>query len=288
MQSLIDAIGLVTGPLTLVAFLAVISLFLYRRSVHDKRGLEFAYRLFKINQDKEEFYLLANKVVTYAYRAILFIFALSLAAYVVVKFIDANSTANAKTGKAPSEPYLTTRAVALFDFRDPSDKTMSRRDYVVRRAQTPQQYTIRDGSSGTGLDIEKVSHPSATIADVEPAIVRLTSPIMKVIRIASSRFPLGETVVVENRFRYPNTIKPDSTTVWGGIRLMHPTTEIVLVAQFPESRPCKEAALRYGKGSEELKVVEAVVPMIANGGTLVTQTFAHADAGDGIALHCKW
>jgi hypothetical protein len=44
-DAVLAAIGSVTGPLTLVAFLAAVVLAVFRRSVDDEKGLEYAYKL---------------------------------------------------------------------------------------------------------------------------------------------------------------------------------------------------------------------------------------------------
>ena len=50
----LDAVSSVSGPLTLVAFLAVVVLALFWRSVRDQKGLEYAYKLLRDRLSKRD------------------------------------------------------------------------------------------------------------------------------------------------------------------------------------------------------------------------------------------
>ncbi len=81
MKAFLDSLKLVTGPLTLVAFLAVVALAMFRRSVKEERGLEFVYRLLRDKLTKGHFYELASKTLRYAFWAFVVVFLASLAAF---------------------------------------------------------------------------------------------------------------------------------------------------------------------------------------------------------------
>jgi hypothetical protein len=79
----------VTGPLTLIAFLAVILLGIYRRSVDDKRGLEYLYKLFSNQLTRNHFYKLAAKVIHLVFAAFVILLILAFGAWAYAKWLDA-------------------------------------------------------------------------------------------------------------------------------------------------------------------------------------------------------
>lgn len=91
MPNYFDAVNHVTGPLTLAAFLAVVVLALYRRSVKDEKGLEYLYSLLRDRMSKKDFYRLSARVITYAFITVLTLFALSLLAWAFGKWVDASA-----------------------------------------------------------------------------------------------------------------------------------------------------------------------------------------------------
>ncbi len=92
MQAFLNAIQFVSGPLTLVAFLAVVFLAIFRRSVKDKRGLEYIYNLFKEKLTREQFYHLALHIVGRAFWAFIIVFVVSMSAFVFLKWGEGNKT----------------------------------------------------------------------------------------------------------------------------------------------------------------------------------------------------
>jgi hypothetical protein len=87
MDALINSIQFVSGPLTLIAFLGVVVLAIYQRSVKDERGLEFLFTLFRDKLTKQQFYQLMQQIISKAFWLCLVIFVSALLAYVVVKII---------------------------------------------------------------------------------------------------------------------------------------------------------------------------------------------------------
>ncbi len=85
MSAFLDSIGFVTGPLTLIAFLAVVVLAIYRRSVNDKRGLEYLYNLLRDKLTRDQFYRLASDVIRRSFWAFIVIFLAGLATYLAAK-----------------------------------------------------------------------------------------------------------------------------------------------------------------------------------------------------------
>ena len=85
MNEFLGAIGSVTGPLTLLAFLAVVALAMFRRAVKDERGLEYVYNLFQAKLTRQQFYTLATDVFKWGLAAFVLIFIASLAAFVLIK-----------------------------------------------------------------------------------------------------------------------------------------------------------------------------------------------------------
>lgn len=85
MDGLSGVIQYVTSPLTLLAFLALVLLAMYRRSVRDAKGLEYVYQLFRDKLTRAQFYELASKIVNRTFWALLIIFSLSLGTFVIVE-----------------------------------------------------------------------------------------------------------------------------------------------------------------------------------------------------------
>ena len=83
MQVFLKSIQYVTGPLTLVAFLAVVLLAAFYRSVRDRRGLEYLHDLFSSKLSKEHFYQLAVLIIKMLFWLIVIVFSLSMAAFVL-------------------------------------------------------------------------------------------------------------------------------------------------------------------------------------------------------------
>jgi hypothetical protein len=57
----------------LVAFLAVVILAIFRRAVRDERGLEYAYKLFKIRLTRNQFYDITKNIVRYTFWGVVII-----------------------------------------------------------------------------------------------------------------------------------------------------------------------------------------------------------------------
>lgn len=85
MSSFLDGISSVTGPLTLLAFLAVVALAVFRRSVKDQRGLEYVYTLFRDKLTKQHFYDLASDVIKRVFTTFTIVFIGSLIAFVLTQ-----------------------------------------------------------------------------------------------------------------------------------------------------------------------------------------------------------
>src|SRR5437588_3190570 len=92
MIEFLQSIKYVTGPLSLIAFLAVIFLAIYRRSVDDKKGLEYLYGLFSNQLTKDHFYKLAGKIVNLVFAAFVILLILAFAAWGYAKWLDAAPT----------------------------------------------------------------------------------------------------------------------------------------------------------------------------------------------------
>ena len=87
MDAFLNAISSVTGPLTLVAFCLVVFLAIFRRSVNDKRGLEYVYKLFKDKLTKDQFYNIARLVINRVFWMVIILFVFSVIAYLLDNFI---------------------------------------------------------------------------------------------------------------------------------------------------------------------------------------------------------
>ncbi|UTW13864.1 hypothetical protein [Marinobacterium rhizophilum] len=93
MGELLGAIVHVTGPLTLIAFLAVVFLALFRRSVKDERGLEYLYKLMSTKLTRKDFYSLAMRALNLGFAACVLIFMFGVGAFVMIKLNEDGSPA---------------------------------------------------------------------------------------------------------------------------------------------------------------------------------------------------
>jgi hypothetical protein len=103
MNPFLEAISSVTGPLTLLAFLVVVFLYIYRRSVNEERGLEFIYELFRYELfrnklTRDHFYDITKTIIKYAFWGFMVIFVVSIVAYLVTLFVPANTSAGDSGG----------------------------------------------------------------------------------------------------------------------------------------------------------------------------------------------
>src|SRR5437763_16938783 len=89
MIEFLQSIKYVTGPLSLIAFLAVIFLAIYRRSVDDKKGLEYLYGLFSNQLTKDHFYNFARPIVNFVFAASVPLATLAFAAWGPDQWSDA-------------------------------------------------------------------------------------------------------------------------------------------------------------------------------------------------------
>lgn len=87
----LKSIKYVTGPLSLLAFLAVVLLAIYWRSVNDKKGLHYVYSLFKDKLSEDKFYKLAKTIIIGGFFFMAFIFLVSIAGWLIGKKIDSNN-----------------------------------------------------------------------------------------------------------------------------------------------------------------------------------------------------
>lgn len=87
-DALLIAISSVAGPLTLVAFLAVIVLAMFRRSVKDERGLEYIYNLFKDRLTRKQFYNVTRDIIRYTFWLVIVVFTLSIVAFVATVLME--------------------------------------------------------------------------------------------------------------------------------------------------------------------------------------------------------
>ena len=83
----LESISSVTGPLSLVAFLAVIALAMFRRSVKDERGLEYLYNLVQSKLTRDQFYHLASDIIRRGFWLVIIIFVASLGTFLADKLI---------------------------------------------------------------------------------------------------------------------------------------------------------------------------------------------------------
>lgn len=95
MAEFLGALEHVTGPLTLFAFLAVVLLALFRRSVKDERGLEYLYQFMSAKLTRQDFYTPAMWALKLGVAACVLIFAMGLVVFVVIKPNEGRVTASA-------------------------------------------------------------------------------------------------------------------------------------------------------------------------------------------------
>lgn len=88
MSVFLNAISAVTGPLTLVAFLAVVILAIFRRSVNDKKGLKYIYDLFRDKLTKDQFYNIVGDIINRVFWTFIIVFTLSILAFVVTTLLS--------------------------------------------------------------------------------------------------------------------------------------------------------------------------------------------------------
>src|SRR5262249_27327975 len=74
-------LGSITGPLTLLAFLALVVLAIFRRAVDDKRGLEYVYHLFSSQLTKDQFYNVTTQIINRVFWLIIFFFFVAMLAF---------------------------------------------------------------------------------------------------------------------------------------------------------------------------------------------------------------
>jgi hypothetical protein len=91
---LLGAIEHVTGPLTLIAFLAVVFLALFRRSVKDERGLEYLYQLMNTKLTRKAFYALAMRTLNLGFVGGMLVFALGVGGFVLIKLNEGGPPAS--------------------------------------------------------------------------------------------------------------------------------------------------------------------------------------------------
>ncbi|MBM3240899.1 hypothetical protein FJZ31_31840 [Candidatus Poribacteria bacterium] len=95
MDKLIDALKIAgTNPLTLIAFLALVAAYIYKRSVKTDKGLEFLYNLIKNQTTKEQFYKLANKVLTIIFTVAVLVFLVLFMWIIISTFKDKLSSSS--------------------------------------------------------------------------------------------------------------------------------------------------------------------------------------------------
>src|SRR6266436_2313253 len=83
----LKSIQFVTGLISLFAFVAVVFLGLYYRSVHDKKGLEYVFKLFQAKTDRATFYDLASLAIERTFWFFLVFLVLAFVTYVMPFFI---------------------------------------------------------------------------------------------------------------------------------------------------------------------------------------------------------
>lgn len=94
MGDFLGAIQHVTGPLTLIAFLAVVFLAVFRRSVKDEKGLEYLYQLMSAKLTRKDFYSLAMRALNLGFAACILIFALGVGGFVLIKLNEGGAPAS--------------------------------------------------------------------------------------------------------------------------------------------------------------------------------------------------
>jgi hypothetical protein len=85
MNSFLKSIQYVTGPLTLIAFLAVVALAVFRAWIKHKDGLKSLYDLLKIKLSQERFYELIDLIIRRSFILILVVWLASLASWVAAE-----------------------------------------------------------------------------------------------------------------------------------------------------------------------------------------------------------
>ncbi|MCP4373196.1 MAG: hypothetical protein GY797_34590 [Deltaproteobacteria bacterium] len=83
MEFFLSSISSVTGPLSLLAFLAVVFLAIFRRSINDKKGLKYVYDLFNDRLTKDQFYDITKQIIDRLFWLLIIIFLLSILAYII-------------------------------------------------------------------------------------------------------------------------------------------------------------------------------------------------------------
>ena len=98
----LKSIGLVTGPLSLLAFLSVIFLVIYRETVSKKNKVpDYIQRLFKDKLTPKQFFVIVNRVLLYLFILVLTLVVLTFIAYILPSVIP-QPTATPETKDTPT------------------------------------------------------------------------------------------------------------------------------------------------------------------------------------------
>jgi hypothetical protein len=102
MATFLKSIQNVTGPLTLIAFLAVVALAGFRAWINRKESLQYLHDLLNVKLTPESFFKLLDLIVRRLFVLILVIFLASLVAWLVAQFAPRPGSTSSPTQASPT------------------------------------------------------------------------------------------------------------------------------------------------------------------------------------------
>jgi hypothetical protein len=164
-----------------------------------------------------------------------------------------------------------------------------RTDRVVKQRQTNAPYQIQWGTNGDRVeDVLSPSHPGMTTSEARSGIFGLSTKHIYISSIPADQIP----------FNYPADIKAQATFVnafsgekeeWMGACPNVDTAILTMILLCPDSKVCKSATgMEMPTGSPEIPFRGATVPIIEDGGKIVTWSVFRPRKGVGYFIKFTW
>lgn len=192
-RSFLESITQITGPLTLAALLATVVLALYRRSVQDRKGLKYVYKLLKERLTRDQFYSIAALVINRTFLLTITALGLFLFAWGYGKHLDKPRQSLQPPQEDPSPLSDLSRGDSISaeilvsdknmnpsatEPESPSREQLASAKLIPRQVEDEFELTLRLPKSFEGRDL--VVHVNDISIEASPnssGLIRVTLPL---------------------------------------------------------------------------------------------------------------
>jgi hypothetical protein len=159
-------------------------------------------------------------------------------------------------------------------------------DYIKKISDTSEDFVIPSYTTGDSVEWKPVSTANL------PSFTEIHEPDQPgkhsyEYRLPIGRQPKGHIETVSSEFTFTGGFK-DPKSEWWKAYAPYPSRTVTVVIRFPANKPCRHIEVFRQRGSKQPEAITDNLPLMSNGGQVVTWTGLDIPAETRIAFNWNW